>query len=538
MSPCVAVRLLVVIIVGGVLALAATAKPAHAFVTDPTAPYRTVTDQEFWQIVQNFDGTAQPQAGGMAPRVESGVVELERIGRFLPKLQLLGRVSLGATAFTAGWKIGRLVDTKWLHLSGDVGVKGAADPVDTADWYWSDGPIYCSYGGPCLSKVWLMKVSASGRWPNSAAITSCNYLSCAGWDANQLAWDRAAWAYEGPDGPLQLGHLIGIPDQYCGQDCSVRYFTESEMEAVMHVDRIEAYSSQAFDYSTTYTIPGDAGNSTDTECARERIEGSVSASCTTNDPNGYPADSNEPGTTLGPAGDEINHEGAGGNNPAFPSPIPLLWPAPGTAETYAQYLLRLRDAGWMGTATVITLLEQQGDPSYVLAGVPCTSVSPGTAISQTTSVTFFKNPDSASGPLGGGSSGSWDCSAGAATPASGDCEYDAAVGLDWLWEKSDPTRTSGLDDACTAAWNQFLSGGGTSDSPDRTVITGAQLRNTAVISHLEGIHSPITDWDKVEWGPFYLSNGTAFVVHAYRLSTTGLVDTAMDYKVKFKVQIP
>ena len=50
----------------------------------------------------------------------------------------------------------------------------------------------------------------------------------------------------------------------------------------------------------------------------------------------------------------------------------IVWPGAGTTETYDQYVSRLRDLGWLGTASVDALSSVEGDPRYIPGGGPCT----------------------------------------------------------------------------------------------------------------------------------------------------------------------
>lgn len=89
---------------------------------------------------------------------------------------------------------------------------------------------------------------------------------------------------------------------------------------------------------------------------------------------------------------------------------PILLPAPNGAETYDDYIDRLRIAGWVGTATVTTLSEAAGEPSLgpdapVTVRIPAIETvgprtlklpggwpTPNPRVKPDTTVTFTKNP--------------------------------------------------------------------------------------------------------------------------------------------------
>src|SRR4051794_23759374 len=55
---------------------------------------------------------------------------------FLPKLSsAITTLTLGTAAFQLGWKIGRTIDTKWLHLTGSIGTfTGTYTKLTGARW--------------------------------------------------------------------------------------------------------------------------------------------------------------------------------------------------------------------------------------------------------------------------------------------------------------------------------------------------------------------------------------------------------------------
>lgn len=71
---------------------------------------------------------------------------------------------------------------------------------------------------------------------------------------------------------------------------------------------------------------------------------------------------------------------------------PFEWLPAQPLESYEAYVTRLRAAGWLGTATKMTLGPANGDPEYGASGVPCTSVAAGAQIGAGTGVAIYENP--------------------------------------------------------------------------------------------------------------------------------------------------
>lgn len=55
-----------------------------------------------------------------------------------PLWRALGTVGLMTSAFEFGWRIGRTVDQKWLHFSGDVGTAATNAWVTGESWHWRE----------------------------------------------------------------------------------------------------------------------------------------------------------------------------------------------------------------------------------------------------------------------------------------------------------------------------------------------------------------------------------------------------------------
>ena len=118
--------------------------------------------------IQNYIDGGGSYGGNVAKIVErSRIVEagaadvVPEVGTLLP---LLGTITLGATAFEVGWKIGSTVNTKWLHLAG-VGLgHTASDPnglTATPQWVPSTN-LHAVYSGFPAAVGWWLKFFNDG----------------------------------------------------------------------------------------------------------------------------------------------------------------------------------------------------------------------------------------------------------------------------------------------------------------------------------------------------------------------------------------
>jgi hypothetical protein len=134
------------------VALSIGAPPSHAFVEE--AYLVAAQEDALWYRV-SVTGTAWPDtfpASWAAPSAHKVSVA----AKALPALRVVGTLGLGTTAFAVGWKIGRTIDTKWLHLSGDIGV----DTTAAVNVRWQFGQ-WC---GPCPADAWHLIMNTRPRF--------------------------------------------------------------------------------------------------------------------------------------------------------------------------------------------------------------------------------------------------------------------------------------------------------------------------------------------------------------------------------------
>ena len=213
------------------------------------------------------------------------------------------------------------------------------------------------------------------------------------------------------------------------------------------------------------------------------------------------------------------------------------WSSAEPLESYSAYLARLRTAGWLGTATVVTLQDTDGDPDFGASGVPCTSVASGAVIGSTTPVTIYKNATT----FGSGypSSGGPNCNGRLQTTQYGNrCRLTSGS-----WDQERIGLETEYDAECVAAWTDFWANQPWFSPIDGTVLTTVGLRDmfdatklgdTDLLSILDGIDPVRTHWIKGSTPVWTTPNGNDYEIHFYRNTSTGLVYFDIDWKAKFR----
>lgn len=350
-------------------------------------------------------------AGGDGHSIADEYYRIRRTAPFknLPsavsKTTLLGRLSnigLGVAAFGLGWKIGRAIDTKWLHFGGDYGLDTYTD-ISTLEWHWDTG----TFGG---------KLPAGGNWvlrfDGYEVFSNCTTMSCAGFDAGQLNAYVVGQAHFGAASGWQYGTLrsdittCGAASS--GKTCELRYMTMAEAVAALHADsELQDYVAQPFQLSDTCATctdttiaPGDPDyadavdvlkNADPTTTATIIHEGHcfapavVPAECT---PGGLivPPSPTYPGGVEDPWNPTPQPSPAPAGEPEFePQPTTFTMPQLQPLETYPHYLARLRVLGWVGTATIYGIPDYATDPTLNPQTVMAQPVpAPGTTAVPTT----------------------------------------------------------------------------------------------------------------------------------------------------------
>jgi hypothetical protein len=310
-----------------------------------------------------------PPSEAVTSRTWSGLYRARAAAGLIPRLTtVLGTASLGSTALAVGWKIGRTLDTKWLHFSYQ---EPAPDPslLNPQAWQWDrwPTPLYCSNGGPCVgTDQWVLDVGGGNVWvmqdreaPNPR---------------HPQYWVRGdafeSYLASNPSfGATFTRHDEATPGTWACvssyQGCFLVTRSAAQMEQRIVVDQpMSDWTAQSSSATTTGFAPAaDPGfASPEMQAAREAILADPYAAL-------------EIGRLIDPT-----WEGE-----------PFTWPAPNPIETYPAYVARLRTEGWLGTATVDELSPLESDPAYGAAGIPCTTVEDGDVIGSGAAVTFYRN---------------------------------------------------------------------------------------------------------------------------------------------------
>lgn len=525
------------------------------------APYEDATYSDaLWNDVS---GGAWPDtfpADWAAPAMEEAATSAGAVPLIA---QGVGVVGLSAVAFDLGWKIGRTIDTKWLHLSGSLDAPSVVAGV-TQEFECPTGSS-CNSQGTSLPGTsyhandgeWV-QVKWSSTWtdcfgnqrtysaivyPNPSAL-SVSYGSCA--TSLKSAFTNAWNAISSLQGPSVMTQL---PDALCSNylanyaptsgfngwakytgsgQCFGRYSSNAVLAQALVHSGLETYANQTVNRTTNITAP------TESDTTLSAIRSSLTQS-------GIAAQ-NEVNAALDPL--EWERPGPNGSPPGG---FKITWQAANVDETYDQYLSRLQSLGWLGAASVTSLDAINGDPAFALAGVPCTSVQPGTTIGANDPVAFFENPTTSFSTTHGSDGGS--CGGGYATPSSEqDCEFNDSIGStpgQGTWaETASVWGSYALDSECAEAWQALVDLGilNADFTLTSSAISGAQnmdlaIRNPALQDELPKHGSSIEFWDKVyvdSVGGNLLetSEGHHFELHFYR-DVVGNTYTGMDFKVVF-----
>jgi hypothetical protein len=449
-----------------------------------------------------------PPSEAVTSKTWSGLYRARAAAGLIPRLtSALGTASLGGTALAVGWKIGRTLDTKWLHFSYQ---EPAPDPslFNPQAWQWDrwPTPLYCANGGPCVgTDQWVLDVGGGNVWvmqdreaPNPR---------------HPQYWVRGdafeSYLSANPSFGTFTRHEEATPGTWACvssyQGCFLVTRNAAQMEQRIVVDQpMIDWTTQASSATTTGFAPAaDPGYaSPEMQAARQAILAD-------------PYSSLEIGRLIDPT-----WEGE-----AF------AWPAPNPTETYPAYVNRLRADGWLGTATVDELSPLESDPAYGPSGIPCTTVENGDVIGSGSAVTFYRNSTVFSSDEHGSGGGS--CGGGDVTSL-GDplCEFNDAISNDTLkgsWEETIAAwGPYVLDQECAAAW-QMLRDLGVLDQDGNLTMAAVsaaepmdmRILNPTLVKLLPQYGSDIEFWRKVFIDRFngidlVTPDGHGFELHFYR----------------------
>lgn len=331
------------IVLGLTATLAGTVSPAYALAPNPV----TVTTN--WGAVRDVlevDATPGTAPSGITiPRTIPQTTWINRARQYsgaIPKYKVVGTVGLGLTAVSIGWKIGRIIDTKWLHITADEGYQdgfgGTACSPTAVKWQYSASAVVLSGVTLQPADSWALLVTGScaSAGSNMQQTTEQHLPACSGNGATNgpsLGQYFTNFAAAHSNSHLVTGTFTGS-----GCDTRALYMTNSEMEAMLKTpDPIR-------DWVTGQDVPssGWTTNSWDPQAhdpGQSGADATTTRSLLTTDP--------EVGLEIGKI---IDPEWGEEADPTY-DPNLISLPQPQLEETYIAYRARLRDAGFLGTIT-------------------------------------------------------------------------------------------------------------------------------------------------------------------------------------------
>jgi hypothetical protein len=461
---------------GVVVLLVATAAAVFGMAATP-AHATTATDSELAKLIANNRGASTMGSTGTpigssgsyitgtgvsgtgwnglnststtsAQAARTAVLDAQRASRFMPRLATLNTLTLGVGAFTLGWTIGRTLDTHVLHLSGPAGWSTAAAPsLSSIQWKHQTGTWCGTCGSIGATDGWALMVQSATHSSTDPRL----------WNGTSGALTNAQLDYleSGAFGPYydnspNCGGGVGGGATRCG----VVFKTDTEMETAL-VPTYNGPASGAPSFtptetrSTSYAVPGTAGNTADMTAARAALGSGTSADRWVDETTGHgtgapPIDGTLTGpncvgmltssactaalTTLGHTGtvnvnvattatanasmaanSVISQSWTSGTpiletgtltitvNPAAGA-MPFALPAPLYGETADDYRTRLITAGLLGTATLTTLTEDTAVPQLGRSATVRVRVGTSTLTVPVPTTTPFPSPGTAVSP--------------------------------------------------------------------------------------------------------------------------------------------
>jgi len=391
-------KALLFVLMASLIAASFTASTANAYY-HATEPYLDPAYET--QFVNLLDGT--PPAS--APPVPAWVAQdlqpvAQTAGRIIPFVKYTTAIALSATAFDFGWKIGRTIDTKFLHLQ-DPNCIIFGCPTLGADFETVKSrdhtPVDYLTTGNCGAPLCTTPVTYdSYQYYGAGSSGGTTYGTAGGCDANTYSGDRFAngsytggcvkdqayWGTGGTFGDMGVGgtvwnHAIaagwipyvqGTNNGECGfpagvgiSGCKGLYKYDSAVTPLLQQQQPAPYVAQTTTATTNMATPPTTGM-TGTQLATARSSIGTSTDTALHDAVNCllaPADYTCPSSATATDGGSIV---------TSPSPTPLAMPAfvlprPVVTETYSEYVDRLRALGYLGDITFLDDGMGYTDPS-------------------------------------------------------------------------------------------------------------------------------------------------------------------------------
>lgn len=309
----------------------------------------------------------------------------------LPKLRALGTIALYATAFEVGWSIGRTIDTKWLHLDGDIGVEDATWTTET--WTFvtqsanrDESGWILNIAGPGLSNRVVSQTGAggiactSGTCPGGSSATHNLYRTeyLRQTTLSPGVWQDYRASTNQPTYNCQSGDSVG--------GCYEVFMPEATMEATVGANGTPE------DYVAQTTANGNVGSNISTPSATPTTWGSAPAvaaiAALTSDeatamaaaatPAEEDTAAHQSGVTFDP-----DWDGYEGGNITMPDCVGL---------TVAECNSALEAAGHLGTVTELELDIATADVTRPAGAVVSTSVGATVGFPSTDDIELTVNP--------------------------------------------------------------------------------------------------------------------------------------------------
>jgi len=277
----------------------------------------------------------------------------------MPATASLSTLALGAGALALGWKIGRTLDTRWLHFSGDYGTNNPTQDNYSGANYVSNRVIRWQWASPSVPLPGPINVGVAGWYGyysecstlNCVPSTSSGYWSFSSDDAS-VAYPNGACAmttaiFAGINrnianslGSGMVGKYAYIHFATASTTCAL-YMTDANMRAKMAIDTDKVWVAETADKTATgFAVPADpgTGSATATQLRADLLSGTD-------------AEDAEIAKLIVP---DSGVQAVG----------TIVLPPPDANETVVEYRQRLREMGWLGTATTAATISDASSPLW------------------------------------------------------------------------------------------------------------------------------------------------------------------------------
>lgn len=325
-----------------VVALAAVAGSVRVESASAFHTANPVMDTARWSEFRGLLRSTPSATVGTSPSTSAAVYRAQVAARVMPKLTLpvAGPLVLGATALVVGWKIGRIVDTQWLHI--ETRIAGGS----------SSGSTTCTTGG--FSTLRLLRqapFSSEAQFPfanqtgwvyyfngTCNAVNVSNQTSAVTQDPANPTCGAAATA----DGVARRAWLIAKQAANPGMTLGEAIYGNGCRETLLRISAAAMTASAEINANRAWTA-ADVPSAGFTTTGFDE----------TDDPGSTSTEADEARAAIMADPVAAEHFGEelepGFAHGADADPDAINLPQPRRAETGAQYRARLRSLGFLGT---------------------------------------------------------------------------------------------------------------------------------------------------------------------------------------------